>query len=145
MGSGAPGVGDEHDRSPLAVGVRASSLFPHRTFGFSYEGQRISITYTQATATPQFLRSIRELNYMEEVVELLATTIVAWDVLDDDDKPWPTTTEGLSRLGFHFLNEVAKAIGEDALGKGVSSNGSSPADSTVPVPSGTHASGEPAT
>jgi hypothetical protein len=134
------------------MGVRASNLFPHRTFTFSYEGQQVSITYTKEKESPAFLREQRSLAVEDELVRFLAATLVTWDVLDDDNQPWPTDEDGLAVLGFDFLLAVTRAIGEDVVGgkdrtgqPDASANGSSPVVSTEAVPTGTPVSGQPAT
>ena len=117
--------GDE----PLVVEYRRGAVTP-RLQGKLAEIQR-EIALAGADAIPSA-------GALVTLCELYAQTIVAWNLTDDDGATIPTDAEHLADVDFGTLNLVMQEIGRqtqpDPLNGSVSSNGSSPAASSAPLP-----------
>ncbi len=107
------------------MGVRASRLFPSRTFTFDYFGSEVEVTYNQQDNTVKFNRELTELEFDEQYATLAAKVVQEWNLEDDDGNEIGTEVEDMIELPIHFLRELLNAIGEDAVGKDGSPNGSS--------------------
>ncbi len=122
------------------MGVRASNLCKPRTCTFEYGGEPVEVTYTQQESSVAFVRQLRALeggHDEDAVVVALSRVLIAWDVLDDNDKPLPTTEAVLETLPFPFLMETLVAIRDDVVGGKGSGAGSLPGAPSATAPNGT--------
>lgn len=89
------------------------------TFDWTYDGDLCSITYRPNVVTLEVIRELRASKGdegEEALVDVLARTLVKWDVEQDDGTMWPVTGDGLAKLPVPFLGRVMDAIGEHATG-----------------------------
>lgn len=88
-----------------------------RTVEIPIDGEPLSVTYRPSAITPA-----TESAMMDEVdgsragsglCKLLSKVLVGWDLVGDDDKPYPTTEAALRKLPIAFLGLVVQGITGD--------------------------------
>jgi len=95
-----------------------------RTVQVDVEGEPLNVTYRPSEITPA-----TESAMMDQVdgsraggglCKLLAKVLVSWELVGDDDKPYPTTEAALRKLPIAFLGIVVKGITDDLRPNGPS-------------------------
>lgn len=88
-----------------------------RTVQVDVEGEPLSVTYRPSEITPA-----TEAAMMDQVdgsraggglCKLLTKVLIGWELVGDDDKPYPTTEAALRKLPIAFLGMVVKGITDD--------------------------------
>jgi len=77
----------------------------------------MTITYRPGNVTPEAHDATMELldgkRQPAAAAKSLAASLVSWDLVGDDDKPYPITEKALRKLPVHILFRVFGAIQED--------------------------------
>lgn len=142
--------------------ARLSSLSRNRgEFTKHFEdGSSISVVYRPGRITPRQLHRAQALqergdelsdaeqqSLMDEQTQLLADTLIAWDLLDDNGHPIPATLEGLQDVDYQAQGMILNWIVEDQQPGKASASGTSPGsstpDSASPVPAQTISTSHP--
>lgn len=98
--------------------VRISHLSAdQRTIKIPWGDDAVIVTYRPSGISPAIEDRVREHMAAEKagamLVELLASCLVDWDLLDDNGRPLPTNKKALRELPTVFLTKVTTAITED--------------------------------
>lgn len=96
--------------------LKLSRLFEEvQTVEMPYLGEVLSLTWTPAGWTPaaqdHFVSADGENASTLAMVDVLASLLVRWDLLDDDGEPIPTTKDRLESLPKGFLLDVLRFLG----------------------------------
>lgn len=95
-----------------------------RTVAVDVEGEPLNVTYRPSEITPA-----TEAAMMDQVdgsraggglCKLLAKVLVGWELVGEDEKPYPTTEAALRKLPIAFLGLVVKGITDDMRPNGQS-------------------------
>lgn len=73
-----------------------------RTITIPYGEHEVHVTYRPSTITVAFSKRVG----VDDISEIAATAIDAWDVADDDGNPYPLTADKLAELSVGFLRRV---------------------------------------
>ncbi|MCE7982543.1 MAG: hypothetical protein DYG89_15235 [Caldilinea sp. CFX5] len=95
-----------------------------RTVVIDVEGEPLGVTYRPSEITPA-----TEAAMMDQVdgsraggglCKLLTKVLIGWELVGDDEKPYPTTEAALRKLPIAFLGVVVKGITDDLRPNGTS-------------------------
>lgn len=90
-----------------------------RRLEVEYYGNKLAVAYRPGEMTPESedaLREAREQNRATDaMVELMARTLVEWDVTDDDGAALPITPDTLRPFPSALLLHIMAAIQEDMV------------------------------
>ena len=84
-----------------------------------WDDDTLAVEYRPGASTVETAIALQEAIKDEDgsptlaMVESFQEMVVSWDLLDEDDKPYPITTETLRKLPTYFLVEIMHAIAED--------------------------------
>lgn len=88
-----------------------------RTCTVEFAGASAEVTYKPTGYTPEtedrFQSALDSKRSTQAFVEFIASTVIAWDVLDDNQQPYPLEIEDLRKLPGRFLTAVVNAITRD--------------------------------
>lgn len=84
----------------------------------------LTVRYAPNRYTPRFEEQLQAAGEKSlSLARMVAALVIEWDLLGDEDEPYPLTQEALAELGVKFLSDVVGAIVRD-----VSPNPKSSAD-----------------
>jgi hypothetical protein len=107
----------------------AQLLKDRRTLKISLgEGETLVVTYRPGAITPAThdvtMDLVEQQRQPAALAKSLALVIIDWDLIGDDDQPYPVTEEALRALPMSFLSDVFQAIQEDLSPNAAKSEGS---------------------
>lgn len=115
--------------------IRVSNLSANtKSVAIDIDGETLNITYRPSGMTPETEDRLHAMAAEKRggasLIALLVDVLASWDLLGDDDQPYPISVESLSRLPTLFLSRVAEGIMRDIAPNlpsgGVSAAGSLP-------------------
>ena len=92
-----------------------------KTVSVRFEGadDALSVTYRPRLLTPAlqatFQEAAREGRHSEMLVDSMVALVTDWDLLGDDGKPIPLTSEALLGVPIEVLALVTEALGRDLV------------------------------
>ena len=113
--------------------MRLSTLADPNT---PFEWNGLKLVYNKALWTPRMVGKYLDLeskspaDQLAANVEVLSLILVSWELTDDQDRPIPTTPEGLQDVPLTVLGPLVEAIMADAQPSSEEGNGSSDTSST---------------
>jgi hypothetical protein len=92
-----------------------------RTINVTFFQDNFTVTYRPGELTPQNTSAIQERIESGEaenvLIEMLATSLVSWEVVDENGEPLPVRRDTLAQMPGPLLLAIAEAIEEDARPK----------------------------
>lgn len=85
-----------------------TKLGARRKITIEYDGEPITIFFSPKNVSEEKLRELQNSNM--SLSELLADVLVDWDIIGEDNKPFPITPENLRTLPIDLLVVIQSAI-----------------------------------
>lgn len=100
------------------MSVRVANLSANtKSVTIDIDGETLNITYRPSGMTPETEDRLHamaaERRGGASLITLLVDVLASWDLLGNDERPYPITTESLAKLPTLFLSKVAEGIMQD--------------------------------
>jgi len=101
----------------VSLSVRSLVQKAERALVVSFGEETLSIRYSPMAVTTAVMledaKMRQEGRSLEGTIGFLAAILTGWNLVGDDEKPIPTTSESLTVMPLQILEQIAKAVMED--------------------------------